>query len=219
MRNCHIVIPLAGRNDESFAINNVNIHRCLSQWHGATVLENCLDSFKYDVEQLTFICRQDDVVLQEFITKRFPCADLKVRCPSRGALETCYSVTKQMVEKPLLIILPDTKIIGTIDTMDINSTGWLATFRAFDERHSYIKYDKNVVLETREKEVISDIASAGVYYFDSLTMFNHAAKESIDVGKYFICPIYNSLIKTGQLIMHELFEVKKLGTYDEIFGE
>lgn len=71
--------------------------------------------------------------------------------------------------------------------------------------YSYLKVDDNEnVIKTREKKVISNRASAGVYCFPSTSSFIRCTSYSIENKKdlthnnlHYVCPLINYLIKEG----------------------
>jgi hypothetical protein len=83
--------------------------------------------------------------------------------------------------------------------------GLLATFRASDPIYSYARLDRaGDVAETREKQVISDHASAGVYAFRSPAVYAAAVARSladpaahVHKGLHFVCPLMNGVIAQG----------------------
>nr|AGU12316.1 hypothetical protein [uncultured organism] len=74
--------------------------------------------------------------------------------------------------------------------------------------YSYLKMRDGQVSEAREKQVISDNASAGVYMFRSVEIFLRAAAHSIahrddlaHKGSLFICPMINGVIADGHTVI------------------
>jgi dTDP-glucose pyrophosphorylase len=60
------------------------------------------------------------------------------------------------------------------------------------------------VLRTAEKEMISEIAVAGLYYFrrgsDFVTGASHMLVSSADGEEVFVCPVFNELIKKRKVV-------------------
>jgi hypothetical protein len=81
-------------------------------------------------------------------------------------------------------------------------------FTADEGCYSYLRIEGGRVIEAREKLVISDNASAGVYMFRDVQTFLRAASHSIDhrdtlswKGALFICPMVNGVIAAGQEVL------------------
>ncbi len=87
--------------------------------------------------------------------------------------------------------------------------GCLVTFNSTNPHHSYVKVKKSLVTEVAEKIVISDKASAGIYYFKKGSEYvkstNQMIKKDIRTNnEFYICPVYNEL----------LGDSKKVSTYE-----
>ena len=121
--------------------------------------------------------------------------------------------------------------------MEWNSTNFLAhlhdnpessyiiTYKESDPKCSYIKKDSNNnVIETREKQVISNDATIGVYHWahtkdffiDAEQMIKDKAKEN---NEYYVAPVYNYSIARGLNVRN--YEVNKnefwpVGTPDDL---
>ena len=81
--------------------------------------------------------------------------------------------------------------------------GLIMTMTSKDEKWSYAKIDDNgIVIETAEKKVISNEATVGIYNFkagkDLVKAADKMIQDNIRVnGEFYICPVYNYLIKEG----------------------
>lgn len=126
-------------------------------------------------------------------------------------------------------ILPRESItIFNIDTfrpnfqypLGINCDGYLEVFKGYGQNWSYVKLDPkqtNKVIETAEKNPISDLCCTGLYFFnhyeDFLDAFLYHRDNSIFVnGELYVAPLYNFLINKGKYITYDL-----IGEDDVIF--
>lgn len=82
--------------------------------------------------------------------------------------------------------------------------GMLPYFFATDPIYSYLAMTEQDVQQTVEKKVISDRASAGVYFFRNTEVLLDAAAYSIrhadkvaHQAQYFVCPMMNGIIARG----------------------
>ena len=81
--------------------------------------------------------------------------------------------------------------------------GLIMTMTSKDEKWSYAKIDDSgIVIETAEKKVISNEATVGIYNFkagkDLVKAADKMIQDNIRVnGEFYICPVYNYLIKEG----------------------
>ena len=102
--------------------------------------------------------------------------------------------------------------------------GCLATFNSTNPHHSYAKTKGNLVTEVAEKIVISDKASAGIYYFKNGSQYVKGAEQMIEKNirtnnEFYICPVYNELLESGLNISTYNIDVTSkhmLGTPEEL---
>lgn len=80
-------------------------------------------------------------------------------------------------------------------------------FTSSDSCYSYLTLARGLATGAREKQVISDHASAGVYMFRDMQMFLRAAAHSVDNRAalsfrdvLFICPMVNGVIAEGMTV-------------------
>lgn len=81
-------------------------------------------------------------------------------------------------------------------------------FTSSEDCYSYLTIFDDLVTEAREKQVISDNASAGVYMFRDIKVFLRAAAHNIDHREtmsfrniLFICPMVNGVIAGGDTVV------------------
>lgn len=83
--------------------------------------------------------------------------------------------------------------------------GILPTFRSDSPVYSYAQLNSNGrVSKTAEKRVISDLASAGTYFFKNVAVYlaavDHAIRhenEQTYKDSFFLCPLFNGVIASG----------------------
>jgi len=106
-----------------------------------------------------------------------------------------------------------------------NCDGALLTFFSDSPKHSYARYNYHtrLVTETAEKQVISNFATVGVYYWKSGATFVECAKSMISKNirvnnEFYLCPVYNELIfsKGGKLHLYPVCEMRGMGTPEEL---
>jgi NDP-sugar pyrophosphorylase family protein len=143
--------------------------------------------------------------------------------PTKGQAETVYMGLKQMqisMESPFFIfnidtfrdlfILPD-----DLDKLD----GYLEVFEGEGANWSYAKTENvnsTKVVETAEKNEISNFCSTGLYFFKSFGLFEIAylnyyfLSQIYNSNELYIAPIYNYLIGQGNNIHINLIESQKV---------
>jgi len=103
--------------------------------------------------------------------------------------------------------------------------GCLVTFNSTNPHHSYVRCKKGVVTDVAEKIVISDKASAGIYYFKKGSDYVHSSHSMIqkDIrtnNEFYICPVYNELVnlpkKVASIYEIDVNNKHMLGTPEEL---
>ena len=143
-----------------------------------------------------------------------------------GSVSTCL-LAKEHINNdlPLIIYTPDVYFQNQFDPNDIDEDldGFLLTFKANSPAHSYIELDdEGLALRTAEKEVISQNAAVGVYYYKTGKMFVDYAEEMISKNirtknEFYICPMYNLMIRDGSKVgIAQVEKMHVLGTPAEL---
>ena len=138
--------------------------------------------------------------------------------PTSGQAETVLKGTENMKKDHGLVIFNcDTSISEDFPRDFERWEGLLGTFSSSNPGMSYLEVDGEKVTKTVEKEVISNCASTGLYYFASREIFKSAYENTNFQNESFIAPMYNSMIQQGLNVGH--FATQKvihLGTSNEI---
>ncbi|MCW8965852.1 MAG: HAD-IA family hydrolase [Candidatus Pacearchaeota archaeon] len=101
--------------------------------------------------------------------------------------------------------------------------GGIVTFNSTHPKWSYARMrEDGFVAEVAEKKPISNIATAGIYYFQKGSYFVKYAEQMILKnarvnGEFFICPVYNEMVNDEKKI--RIFPIKKmwgLGTPEDL---
>tara|TARA_B100000242_G_C43054238_1_gene492924 strand:- start:4933 stop:5664 length:732 start_codon:yes stop_codon:yes gene_type:complete len=133
---------------------------------------------------------------------------------TRGAAETVlFAADLLKNDDPLLIANCDQFVDINIDDYlkSINSDydGFIQCMNATSKKWSYIKYDNQNVKFVAEKEVISDVATTGLYWFKKSSlcieylqkMVNNEIKSK---GEFYVAPSYNLMIEDGYKIGYSI---------------
>jgi len=84
--------------------------------------------------------------------------------------------------------------------------GGILTFKSVHPKWSYVKTDgEGFVVELKEKQVISDMATVGIYYWSSGRDYVRYAEKMIASnnrvnGEFYVAPVYNEAIADGKKI-------------------
>lgn len=183
-----------------------------------------------DVLDITFVVLQDHVdrfEIDKEILQCFPDANIRV-IPEvlNGAVLTCLEGVKEIEDdSPILFNDCDHAFIcnnfyefckaGNFKKPD----GALLTFKSDNPAYSYVIFEEGKVTGTIEKQVASDEAICGAYYFKNRKLFEENANkylENCNYEEFFVSGVYNEMSKSGQLITtFNIDEHISFGTPDE----
>lgn len=211
-----IVIPMAGLS-QRFRDAGYALPKYMLDLHGRTLFSWTVGSFEryFATEPFLFIAR-DEAGTPGFIEReiaKLGIAEARtviLSHPTKGQAETVrLGIERNTIQgdQPLTIFnidtirpgfcYPDRPWMSTAD-------GYIEVMRASDPGFSYAapaETGDERVKETAEKNVISDLASTGLYYFRrSKDFIATLEKEEINPSSHelYIAPLYNFLIQTGQ---------------------
>ena len=153
-------------------------------------------------DTLKILCPEANVIMTEDVTRGAACSAL-------------YAIDIINNEQELVILNGDQLIRGDLslaveDFRTRSLDGGILVFSAVHPRWSYVLLnEEGYVVQTSEKRPISNIATAGCYYFKSGANFVQACfsviRKDVNVkGGYFISSTYNELI----------LEDKRIGVYE-----
>ena len=153
---------------------------------------------------------------------------------TRGAVETCLMAESVISEEDSVVVMDcdlEFKSKGYIQGIksilekniaEVNG-GMLVSFESLEPRYSYAEVDKNMVVKrTAEKEVISNHALCGAYFFSSAMGFLRAAHRLLDEPgftkpEYYVSLLYNYLLANGEVVkLVTMEEYYSYGTPEEL---
>lgn len=187
---------------------------------GKLMIERVLDNLKHPDARYILIARKEhlenrgsdisrlkqeyNVVIEEVdrLTDGAACTVLRAHRHINNQTPLLIANSDQIIDVSIGDFITDCskrKLDGSIMTFPSNHTKW-----------SYAKTDNDgIVTEVKEKVVISNNATVGIYLFSQGRDFVNGALDMISIGEkvnheYYVCPVYNHLIKDG----------KKIGVFD-----
>lgn len=226
----NLLLPIAGEA-QRFKNEGYDAPKPLIMAKNKHVIDWAMDSIKTDECNIIFVVRSEHTYtfsLDKVLKQKFG-DDIKIvkaQEKTDGALNTCL-LAQEYIDNdlPLVIYTPDVCFSPQLDpsSIDTELDGMLLTFKANSPAHSYLSINKEgFVTKTVEKEVISTDAAVGVYYYKKGSDFVKYAQMVIDnnlrtKGEFYICPMYNFLIKDGLKIGYKQTEkMHVLGTPEEL---
>ena len=159
-----------------------------------------------------------------------PCSCVPVNAITEGAACTAL-LARQHLENDAPLLIANSDQLVDIDVAEFvrdaqrrSLDASILVFRATHPKYSFARVEGDRVVETREKQPISDLATVGLYYFARGREFVAAADAMIAAndrfnGEFYICPSYNYLIARGGRV--GVFEIAPtamhgLGTPEEL---
>lgn len=229
----NVVIPMAGAGSR-FAIAGYNVPKPFIEFNNKMMIEHVLGSF--DEIDAKFI-----LVLQEkFLTEQKEQLEqlqskhnlnfVTVPKLTMGAAITALAAHKEIDENFDIIFVDSDNIFKQSDIKNFISfarsndlSGALLTINSDKPCYSYAKTDKNgYLIETKEKEVISNHAITGVYYFKSLEQFRDSVidlvvESDLSKGEFYMSNVYNHLRKiTDKIGVFDIENFDCVGTPEQL---
>ncbi len=133
---------------------------------------------------------------------------------SRGAAETVLFASDFLNnDNPLLIAncdqFVDIDINDFLNSIDFSNDGFIQCMNASSAKWSYIKHENQNVKFVAEKEVISDVATTGLYWFKKSSLCIEYLQKMVEneiksKGEFYVAPSYNLMIEDGYKIGYSI---------------
>lgn len=212
----NIVIPMAGRGSR-FANAGYERPKPLILIKNKPMIELVVNNLRPKCSyRFIFLCLEEHIEkysLENFLKRMEPNSVIvPVKEVTEGAACTVL-LAKEFIsnENPLMIANSDQYIDYPIDQYllkGVGVDGLIMTMTAYDNKWSFIKFDnKHFVTEVKEKEVISEEATVGIYNFSKGSDFVFAAERMIKKNirtnnEFYVAPVYNEMIQDGKKITY-----------------
>ena len=229
----NVVIPMAGAGSR-FAVAGYDVPKPFIEFDGKMMIEHVLASFKRINAIFTLIMQEKFLSEQkgqiEKLQERYQLTIVTVPKLTMGAAITALAAHKAINFKYDIIFADSDNIFNDEDVFKFvtsvrsrDLSGALLTFKSSNPCFSYAKADdKGLLIETREKEVISDHAICGMYYFKNLEDFKDAVidlvvESDIQKGEFYMSNVYNHLRKTKDKIgIYDIAHFDCVGTPEQL---
>lgn len=205
-----LLVPIAGKG-QRFVDDGFHMPKPLIMVDDKHIIDWSFLSINKDEYDMVFVVRKEHVYnfgMDTILRNKFG-EDIKIVETDKvtsGTVASCL-LAKDFInnEQQLVIYTLDVHFQKqfSINDVDTDSDGFILTFKANNPAYSYAELDENgLVLRTAEKEVISENAAVGIYYFKEGSTFVKYAEEMIDKNlrtnnEFYVCPLYNLMIENG----------------------
>lgn len=232
----NIVVPMAGRG-KRFSEVGYKDPKPFIDVLGLPMISRIVDNLYIDTKAtFTFIC------LEEFISKYGD--KFKDILESKNINYNIVSTEKVTDGAACTVLLckniisnNDELIIANCDQLILDSNfmknsviyfrknkadGGIICFLNDNPKWSYVRISGNKVIEVVEKQVVSNIATVGIYYYGRGDVFTRAAEHMINNNirvnnEFFVSPTYNAMIVEGMNIsLYLINEMVGLGTPEDL---
>lgn len=239
MRTLHIIMPMAGEGSR-FKKEGWTTPKPLIELNGMPLFKHAISSVSADGIELkySFIVRQehiDEYKIDEGIKSFQHDANIfSVLKTTRGAVETCLMAESAIADDDAVIVMDcdlefrSKKFIEIIKEIlaqpsEVANGGALVSFESNEPRYSYAALGEDgFVTRTAEKEVISDYALCGAYFFSTGKRFKQIAHQLLDEPEfkkpeYYVSLLYNYLLADGEKVrLAPMEEYYSYGTPEEL---
>jgi NDP-sugar pyrophosphorylase family protein len=221
----NIVVPMAGeglRLKDGFKMPKpfININN-------KPMFSLALQHFNKD-DNFIFIVRKDHAMAKDVISKIYPKAIIIYQDEKLDGAVKTIKLVEDLInnEDPLMIIDCDVyselKIDDFINSVKKGNDGGVVTFESSDPSYSYIKTKNVFAIEIAEKQVISNDAIGGIFFWlkgsDYVKYSNILIEKNIKINnEFYVSMVLNEAVKDNKKIIP--FAANKffhLGTVKEI---
>jgi dTDP-glucose pyrophosphorylase len=227
----NVIIPMAGSGSR-FEKAGFTFPKPLIEIHGKPMIQWVIDSLKINAKFIFIVQskHQERFNIKSLLKYLYPNSKIiETDGLTEGAACTSLLATEFIDNNNPLVIANSDQYIEWDSARTFyklserNVDGAILTFKSTHPKWSYAKINENNEVEkVAEKEVISDHATVGVYYWkrgkDYVRFANEMINKNIRTnGEFYICPVYNEAIKNNKKIVIE--QVKRmwgLGTPEDL---
>lgn len=229
----NIVMPMSGHG-RRFQEAGFVVPKPYIDIFGTLMFQIAFGSVGFVGEKNIFIIQKDHLRfrnIDKFISKHITNGTTIVEdIPSGQAISVLKAKEQINNETPLFICNCDHKIFYDQNDFihrieNTNADGAIISFYSDnpDPKYSYLKMNESgFVIETAEKQKISNFATAGIYYFSKGSDFVHYAEKMISEnksinGEYYVSPVYNEMILDNKKIINMVCnKITSFGTPAEL---
>lgn len=238
MRPLHIIMPMAGEGSR-FKKEGWTTPKPLILLNGQPLFKHAISSVSADgiPMKYSFIVRQEHIEhyhIDEGICSFLPEANIfSVLKTTRGAVETCLMAESAIEDDDAVIVMDCDLEFRSVGFLDIikkalsgaaeDIAGALVSFESDEPKYSYAELDDaGFVKRTAEKEVISNHALCGAYFFASGRRFKEIAHQLLNEPvftkpEYYVSLLYNYLLRDGEKVcLAPMEEYYSYGTPEEL---
>ena len=227
----NVLIPMAGAGSR-FQKAGYTFPKPLIEVNGKPMIQLVVENLNIDARHIFVVQKEhyDKYNLKHLLNLISPdCKIVQVDEMTEGAACTTL-LAKEFInnDEPLIFANSDqfldwdsNEFMYSMEADEID--GGMLTFTATHPKWSFAKLDDNqLVSEVAEKKPISDVATAGIYYWKHGKDYVKYAEEMIEKNirfnnEFYVCPVFNQAIQDGKKIKTFHFDgMWGLGTPEDL---
>ena len=201
-----LLVPIAGKG-QRFIDEGFHMPKPLIMVDGEHIIDWSFKSIDVSEYNIVFVVREehirnfgiDHVLKNKFGTDVTIVSTDKI---TSGTVASCLLAEKYIDnDMPLVVYTLDVYFEPRFNLDAVgDSDGFILTFKANNPAYSYVQLNENgTAARTAEKEIISENAAVGIYYFKRGSDFVKYSHEMIDKNlrsnnEFYVCPLYNLMI-------------------------
>lgn len=233
MGRVNIVIPMAGKG-QRFLEAGYKVPKPLLNLGEKPIIEHIIKTMRMPSAQFIFIVRQDHCEehnLDKKLLEIEPTAKIvKINQLTEGSICTVLLAKEHFDDENPIIIKDCDQIINWNPSSFMEfvlrkkADGAIVNIHTDRPNYSFSRVDsKGRIIETAEKNIISNHGSVGIYYFRKGSDLVKYAQRMIDKNirtnnEFYTSPVYNQLIQDFKIILHyPIAEIFQMGTPEEFF--
>ncbi len=223
--NLRIIIPMAGEG-KSFQSSGYVFPKPLIDINGKPMIQWVVENVNVDGKFIFIVQKKhlETYNMQYLLNLIAPgCEIVSTEGSGRGAAESVLRAKHLFNDNDPITIVNSDQLISwnsneffyamAADECD----GGIVTFESTHPKWSFVRIGSDgFAAEVAEKKPISNLATAGAYYFKKGKDFIKYAEQMIasnikTLNEFYVCPVYNEYIRDGKKI--RIFPVRKLWSF------
>ena len=210
----NIIIPMAGAGSR-FKAEGYKKPKPFTDVNGKMMIERVLNGVQYPNAHYTLIIQKAfEEENKKELQKIKNVAYISVEKLTQGACCTALAAHEIINNDHGVVFVDSDNVFNPLafqafvnDCFHRKLDGSLLTVNASDPCYSYAQTNaEGVVIQTREKEVISNEATVGIYNYsrgaDFVRYANQMIKKNVRVNnEFYVAPVYNEMIGDGKKIV------------------
>lgn len=207
----NILIPMAG-NGRRFVEAGYGPPKPLISVGGKSMIRRVVENLGGPSQSYVFVVQKNHVIgwgIDDYLRELCPdCRVVMVDGPTEGAACTALLAGMFIDNNESLLIANADQIVSDfwMPQEHFMPAGAIYTFQSEDPKWSYAAVHEGWITAIAEKQVISDRATCGIYWYRRGSEFVHYAKQMIKKnlrvnGEFYIAPVYNQMILDGGTVV------------------